>query len=639
VTESSIDLISQFTSSLVTEKVGIIEFAESDEYCGKPLYPRQRTLLKILFNEELDGYDEDVLNQWIKGDNDVSIAPGIRKRIEYVRSNKHPHFRLVQFVGGRRSSKGHLTGLAVAYKVYTSTLIEDPLSFFRVPKGKKIHFSILAGKLEQAKETQYSDAYDWIVECKPLKDRKLINKGLAESITVYTPTDLRRIQSLRNSGMRMDKDMASLKVQAFGANPGTLRGIASLVAVFDEYAHILSGEYKQADAALWQALTPSLRQFRQNAMIFTNSSPYNKQGQFYKLYEEALKMDGDEPANMNHFMMQFPSWELYRDWEKDRHFYSVGPVVLPPEEDPEFAQEERNDPEGFKVEYRAQFAEVEHPFLNPDMVDRAFDTTWHYKMLGRPLEPTRGAMGFMRYKGHGDPATVSANFGIAIGHVEEIDNPDTGNKESHVVFDVVNAFFPDDFENNTIDYLQVTPTIVDLINAFRPFEFTFDQYESTYLIQSISKEIAKNGIPVNVYETTATKALNMQRANSFKTALNLGRVHVPHPTSYKGAGANNPIELAQFELKFLREVNGRVDKQTFGPVKTKDIADCLMAVTDTLIGDTLWDAPSFDMALGAPGGFSIGGETPAELTGWYPNDKMHNQIRQSKFRMPRMFGR
>jgi hypothetical protein len=37
------------------------------------------------------------------------------------------------------------------------------------------------------------------------------------------------------------------------------------------------------------------------------------------------------------------------------------------------AQEEKADPDSFKVEFRSNFAEVIDAFLNPEMVDRIFD--------------------------------------------------------------------------------------------------------------------------------------------------------------------------------------------------------------------------------------------------------------------------
>jgi hypothetical protein len=111
----TLSVLDTFEAAFKDRNVGIIEFAESDEYCGKPLYPRQRTLLKIIWLEELDGYDEDVLDEWIRGDDpDVVMCSKIRERRERLISEGYKHFREVMLIGGRRSSKGHLTGISIA---------------------------------------------------------------------------------------------------------------------------------------------------------------------------------------------------------------------------------------------------------------------------------------------------------------------------------------------------------------------------------------------------------------------------------------------------------------------------------------------------------------------------------------------
>jgi hypothetical protein len=57
------NLLDQFASSLVKDSVDIITFAEDKKYLGKRLYPRQRTILKIIFLQELDDYDLKVIKK------------------------------------------------------------------------------------------------------------------------------------------------------------------------------------------------------------------------------------------------------------------------------------------------------------------------------------------------------------------------------------------------------------------------------------------------------------------------------------------------------------------------------------------------------------------------------------------------
>lgn len=60
---SGINLLDMFTGiapSFASKiKPSIVEFAEHDAFCGKVLYPRQKTLLKVIFleTENLTDYD------------------------------------------------------------------------------------------------------------------------------------------------------------------------------------------------------------------------------------------------------------------------------------------------------------------------------------------------------------------------------------------------------------------------------------------------------------------------------------------------------------------------------------------------------------------------------------------------------
>jgi len=242
------------------------------------------------------------------------------------------------------------------------------------------------------------------------------------------------------------------------------------------------------------------------------------------------------------------------------------------------------------------------------MVDRVFDPTFTQQVLGETLEPKYGGTAFTLYAGHGDPATVKANFGLAVGHLVEIEGEN--GTEQHVAFDFIDAFYPEDFENNTIDWLEIMPAITELINNFRPREFTFDQYESAQTIQILQENLRKmQNVDTNVYSIFASAKVNEVRAKNFRTAINLGRVHAPHPSTFNPAARVNSIELVRNELKFLVEKNGKIDKQTVGPVQTKDIADCMMTVVNTLIGDSITNMYS---GLGSqlPAlGHSLGGNT------------------------------
>lgn len=648
------NLLEQFSKNLVQENVDIITFAEDPAYCGKMLYPRQRTLLKLIFLEELDDYDMSVIEEWQSGKGEALLNPKVMERRKRLIDKGLPHFRVVQLVGGRRSSKGFITSICMAYKVYQMVQMDNPSAYYGIDKGKDIYFAIIADSLDQAKAHQFGDVQNTIVECKPLIRDKMIGQPKAESISVYTPFDKRRVATLAASGVRANNDaaLASLIVKAMGTNSKTIRGSAAMMFVFDEMAHLVAGESRMSDEQLWQAAIPSLAQFNEDGMVFANSSPYTKTGKFFELFEQAMELDppvDGEPVYDEHLMLKFPSWELYKDWEKDTKHKFANALILPPDQDPILQQEERANPESFKVEYRGEFAEVIDAFLKPEMVDQMFDPAYTQEALGRVLTPTNGSIAFLRYKGHGDPSSVGANFGIAIGHTEDVEEKDeSGGTRTvpHVVFDVIEAFRPGDFSNHTIDWLTVMPEIINWIVSFHPYEWTFDQFDSTMAIEILEREIQERGLPTHAYIKHATEGVNSRRARNFKAALNLGRVHAPHPSSYlNGRGEinfeTNPIELGKTELKFLQEKNGRVDKPTIGRIKTKDVADCIMEVTDALIGDSLGMSQGYlnqDAAFGAQGGWAIGRPpttTFEEFGDWYPRQKGQDVYMPERGRGPR----
>jgi hypothetical protein len=276
---SDLNLLEQFESAVIKEDVRCVEFAESDKYLGRVLYPRQKTLLRLLFLEELDDYDRAVIQEWTD-DPEIEISPKLEERLTYLRDKGFNHFGTVQLIGGRRSSKGFITGIAMAFRLWKLTQLDDLHQHYHLPRGKEVEFSIVAASLDQAVARQFADAQDAILDCKPLQNQRLIGKVLAQSVSVNTPQDLRRARTLRSSGVKIDKDMASLIVQAHGTNSKTIRGSASIMFVFDEMAHLIGGESRMSDEELWNASIPSVRQFRQDAMIFANSSPYTKTGKF-----------------------------------------------------------------------------------------------------------------------------------------------------------------------------------------------------------------------------------------------------------------------------------------------------------------------------------------------------------------------
>jgi hypothetical protein len=280
---------------------------------------------------------------------------------------------------------------------------------------------------------------------------------------------------------------------------------------------------------------------------------------------------------------------------------------------------QKANPDTYRVEYGGQWAEVLDAYLDPLKVDLAFSG---WLPDGRPLNRSFGGTYTMgEYKMHCDPSSTTAGFGFAVAHVEQFPDPDfpDGNAR-HVVFDLVMRWNPEDY-GGTINYLKVQADLGNYIDLYRPGTVTFDQYNSPGLIQGLQQFCRENRLmETRISKIDATRELNWNRWEAFKTAINLGLVHIPPDCIGIAPSLDyDHSEWAKQELKFLQEIatatTKRVEKQSIGPVTTKDIADCICIVTYAFLGSYLADTGLLNfknsrISTGAEGGYPIGGRDP-----------------------------
>jgi hypothetical protein len=155
----------------------------------------------------------------------------------------------------------------------------------------------------------------------------------------------------------------------------------------------------------------------------------------------------------------------------------------------------------------------------------------------------------------------------------------------HVIFDFLHVWRPGDFPpdedgRRKIDPIQVMSGIEQILTAFPSTKkITFDQYDSALGMAQLRKKFSPG---IQVAEVLFTEKENQRRAEKFKSALNLGWMHAYNDGFYEDGGS-----LLEMEMKFLSERNGRVVKQDFGPVTTKDLFDAASVVATDLLRDAL----------------------------------------------------
>jgi hypothetical protein len=339
--------------------------------------------------------------------------------------------------------------------------------------------------------------------------------------------------------------------------------------MYDEAAHFIQTGSTKSGEEIYESGQPALDQFGKDALTYIPSSPFTKIGFFFRLYQEGrIRMrTGREittdtvdvaakiaelSADPEMFIVQLPSWGLYQDWARGPELIGAHfprPIQWPPTGDrPEnerMARLKTKNPDAFRVEREGQFAEVIGAYLDPDKVDAIFvPVSWH-----QPPELTHTPFGRLdiAYRIHVDPSVVGANFALAIGHTElapcdkcgALAEHNThfhpckicteGMHWPHVFFDRLHAWRPRDFEPNPetgkreIDYLQVERELDDTLYTFpSTTKFSSDQCQNIGLLQHLRQKYSP---AIRVIEETATEKSNFERAERFKSAVNLGWLH------------------------------------------------------------------------------------------------------------------
>lgn len=604
----------------------IIDFATHKSFCGKKLYPRQRTLLKLikLETENFSDYDRAVIEEWTKGfvsHRPEGVQPDVLERVEHLKARGYTHFPHVELILGRRGSKGISGGVLGAERLAYFHSLGDWQAQYDMDPGADGYLTVVATNMTQAMRFQFNDIRRTVEKCRYLQPH--ISTSKEGFLSLRTSADIARIAEMKLANIPIEREIATLRAIAMSSNSASGRGAANFAMYYDEFAHMIQGTGgKQSSEEVYSAYQPSLDSFHEDSFTFVPSSPYTMIGQFFDLYLQGTALmpvyekrhglrevhevsakelgvtDVDEAiktysANPEMLVVQLPSWALYKDWEIS-HTMDVynrplrlgrkpgplfrGAIQLPPEQSDRMRLLERSNPEKFKVERRAQFASVIDAYLDPIKVDAMFERPFVRQLQDdgelakviwrQPLVPQDYGRFDRVYLAHADPGRTNANFAFAIAHTEAAPADDHGEVWPHVIFDYLQVWKPADFEDHTIDYVLVGEELHDILNRFRSTEkLSFDQWNSAGFIAQLRQAYSP---AIRIVEEPFSEKVNLKRAEMFKSAVNLGWVHSYRDNFYKG----NEGSLLEMELKFLTEKNGKVIKQDFGPVTTKDLADC-----------------------------------------------------------------
>jgi len=628
----------------------IEDFAMHPSFCGLPLYPRQLTLLKLIYleTEQMTAFDLDVIEQWREGFTNKEVEgvqPDIWERVNYLKERGYRHFPHIEAIIGRRGSKGLIGGVLGAEKMAYMYSLGNWQAHYGIREGKDGYLAVVATNMLQAKKFQFADIREVIEGCEYLQPA--IATSSEYEIVIRTPADLDRIAYLTRQKVPIDHRIATLHAVAMSSNSSSGRGATGFANFYDEFAHQITGTgSNRSSEEIYEAYQPSLDQFGKDSLTYIPSSPFTQVGHFYTLYQEGvvpmasfdpetgktkiveqtaeqLGTDRDEAeemfvdltANPEMLVVQLPSWGLYQDWEKAERLGLPKKIGAIQEYNERMARIEKSNPEKFRVERRSQFATVQDAFFDPKMVERMFDQPdWREDPVCAQDAGRRDRV----YRAHIDPGLSNANFALAIGHLEYGPEDEYGEVWPHVIIDVLKVWRPQDYEDRTIDYVQVKHELIEYLRKFPTMEvFTADQWNSAGMLADLRQEFPEMRIRVEEFNEKD----NQVRMERMKSAVNLGWVHSYRDNFYGGWGGIGTTEcLLELEMKFLqRKPNGKVDKQDTGPVTTKDLFDAVNVVTDDLLKDELdrWQRQM------------LGGHTPAVGSTWSAGLRAgHEQERQ-----------
>jgi hypothetical protein len=564
-----------------------MDFVTNPFFLGVDLYPVQGTILKVCRGaiELLTDFDREVIADWeedwylgedqgrLRYTGTEGTPPGLLDRLHGCRAEGRQGPGEVGLVLGRRGAKGLSGAILVADLLYrllqNDGVPDDPAPM----KTKTLAVYVMGAKYEQAKRNAFADIKD-LLENSPAF-APFLGKSTNDSVSILTPSQL-------ENGAKVGRTKGRLEVRAVETTPRAGRGPTMVGLVMDEFAHIGNAANPGSQTSsidIYRSIKPALAQFPKTSLILQTSSPWEKDGQLYETYQLAAEVDPKtrQPRVPTLIALQLPSWAPYAQWERSREIpmWPGGPCF--PEHDGPIIERaglialmEELDPDAFNVEFGAQFASGPNSYLNSRTLARLTE-----EYPGWDMQVQTSGADNRRYAAHGDPSRVGDNFGFAIGHVRHDDDG-----LPHVFIDHGDSWKPAEFEDHCIDYIQIEGEIAEFLTLFPITKLSFDQFSSAGTIDRLQAFAAgpRSKYRTHVFERTATAPYNWRAAEVFKSAAMMGLIHIP-PALFE----------ALEELEHLKVTGQRVDHPTSGKVRHKDIADAIINVVYSLIGES-WDA-------------------------------------------------
>lgn len=320
----------------------IKNFIEAPGFCDTVLTPGQRVLFKLVMNHKLDA--ETTNECFIR---DVSETDGFNihsldmtevELYKYLTEKEYDDteinsIRDVTMILGRRAGK---TMCASLLAIYNAIKVN-----WQPMLGRKKIATILVMSHTTEFSNETIGEIRSIINDSPILSRLIDTKqkNTQSTIALKVPF-LDKKGNITYSNVRLRSNAASSK---------SSRGSACPVIIADELAFFGSDPHaKETDKEIMRAVTPSMLQFEDSAMLITLSTPNTRHGVLYEKYDNRF----DLPKKC--VVLKAPSW-VFNNRYRSEDFYDFW----------------KEDPENFTREFEANFVDSLSSFLNPEFIDLA----------------------------------------------------------------------------------------------------------------------------------------------------------------------------------------------------------------------------------------------------------------------------
>jgi hypothetical protein len=560
------DIVSQVSkeNQQDTPPVDIIQFAEApwglnmNKTTGNTiLRPVQKMILKCFYNIPLDEKEKTIIVRDFLNENELYRMTE-KEYLGYLWNEGRTNLREQLFtinrnelvlVCGRRSGKSKLGAIVSSYEAYSLLKKPHPQKHFGITDNAEIYISTIATSTDQA-QLLFNDIAAYIDHSPYFSRYK--NPPTLQYMTLRTMHDLD--SSTKSS---------SIIIQAAPCSARGLRGMSNMVVIMDEQAHFVDSSANTSDTVIYDAVTPSTLSFGKEAKILNLSSPLNKQGKLWELYNQSF---GSEKL----LMFQVPTWEMYPDIDSS-----------------ELRERYRRNPDVYWCEIGAKFSDTVKSWMPRDQFMKCVVPELKPKVRGLPRTPH-----FMGV----DIGLKKDMTAFSVVHIEHVKEP-VLDLDGKIIDEIIVPKYELDYQEvmqaghgnyanmEFLDFDEIANRIEAICREFSVQKGLFDQYNGVPLKQALDKK-GLNQFEMMYFD----RRINSELYNNFMLQTIDGKIRIYDD----GGSSEKPGEFISEVLDLQSEYVSKYITMVFSPEmegKHDDRSDSFVRA--------LWCATQWAMQRGA----------------------------------------